>query len=192
MQGCLEPLLYLLPCEGLVAMGRHQTLLCGEYGAVSVALDASSFEHKVQMVLVGTLYGSLLHECAADAVVLFGGELHSPSVELEVQQAALAIGLQQRDEPMVACPSVVGGHLAKAYSAHLLAAQSAFEQCSHSCGMRCHHQQIFPAGDGLTHVQVALSHFVQDGQPVGVLVRPGQLHAPLAVPFRWQPGGLLS
>ena len=53
-------------------------------------------------------------------------------------------------------------------------------------------QQIFPAGDGLTHVQVALSHFVQDGQPVGVLVRPGQLHAPLAVPFRWQPGGLLS
>jgi hypothetical protein len=43
----LETDLYLCLCEGLVAMGRHETTGGGEDGALAIALDGTAFEDEV-------------------------------------------------------------------------------------------------------------------------------------------------
>ena len=192
MQPLQESLLYFLLSEWLIAVRCHEALTGGEQCPLAVALYTAPFEHKAEVILIGALQDALLHECAADEVVQLGRELLSPPIETEVQQACLAVLLEQGDEAMVACPSIVGGHLTEDHPLHLLLGESGGKQCSHLTYMRGDHQQMFPGGDGLAYVQVALRNFAKDGQPVSSLVRPGQLHSPLGMPFCWHIGGLLS
>ena len=81
-------------------MRREQAVACGQDGSLAVALDASTFEDKVQMVFVLSLQDALLHHPSIDLIVEVGRELLSPTVELEVEQMQ-TIRSEQSDEPMI-------------------------------------------------------------------------------------------
>ena len=85
-QECLEVRLYLILCEGLVAMGGHQTASAGEDGALAIALNRAALEDEIQMVLVGALDQSLVVEMPVDGIVELRLELLAPAVETEVEE----------------------------------------------------------------------------------------------------------
>ena len=107
-QQLLEALLDAALCHRLVTVRRQQAGGGGEHGASPVALDGSAFEHEVQAVAVFAIDDAAFEELAVDGVVLGGGELFSPSVEAEVEQAVMAVVVGQCDEAVVAGPGVVG------------------------------------------------------------------------------------
>ena len=88
-------------------MRCQQTACGGEYRPLAVALDGATFEHKVEAVHVFTLYSSVVVEPAVQGIVKLCREFLAPAVEPEVEQAAVAVVISQRDETMVAGPSIV-------------------------------------------------------------------------------------
>lgn len=117
-QPAFQFILNLLLAHGFVPVGCQQTGDGGEYGSASVALDASAFEHEVEMVFIMVAvaeesFRPLFPYGLVDLVVVVGGELHSPTVELEIEHQAMLLSIgtlfQAGNEGMVACPCVVGG-----------------------------------------------------------------------------------
>ena len=109
---CLQqPLLYLLAGHWLVAVGRQEALGGSENGAAAIAFDAASLEYEVELVDVLATQATFIVEAAVDGIVELGRELLSPAVELEVEQADAPLVADERQEPVVAGPCVVGGTL---------------------------------------------------------------------------------
>ena len=127
-ESLLQHLLHLCLRQGLVAVGRHKAYARGEHRAASVALDRTTFEHKV--VIVDTLASehTVTEQRAVDKIILVGSELLAPSVETKVKKATGGYGIlaaafccrDERDEGMVASPSVVVVALVDAHVLHLL------------------------------------------------------------------------
>ena len=148
-EALLQHLLHLCLRQGLVAVGRHKAYARGEHRAASVALDRTTFEHKV--VIVDTLASehTVTEQRAVDKIILVGSELLAPSVETKVEKSAGGYGIlavvthrllgwcsrdccslyvdvaasccgDERDEGMVASPSVVVVALVDAHVLHLL------------------------------------------------------------------------
>ena len=55
MEIAQKALLYLVACEGGIAVGREETLGGGHECASSIAFDATSLKDKIEMRLVGAL-----------------------------------------------------------------------------------------------------------------------------------------
>ena len=154
----LQALFYLLLGQRLVAVGGHQTATGGEDSASSVALDAATLEHKVQVRLVAALDQPLLVQVLVDLVVQLGRKLLAPPVELEVEQNLCSVGLLDGDESVVAGPGVVVRNVV-------------------------HHQHWFALLDFTRHLFIDGCDFCKHGSPVRSFVRPRQLHTTLRFPF---------
>ena len=83
--------LYLLARAWLVA--PHLALGGGHDGSTSVALDGSSLEHEVGVLLQSMGEVAFFVEVEGDEVVVVGGELAAPAVELELQGDGLCASL---------------------------------------------------------------------------------------------------
>ena len=77
---------YLLLCEGLVAMGSHQTTGGGKHCSLAIALNASTLQDKVQMRFVLSFYDAFVEKMLVNLIVESGFKLLAPSVEAEVKQ----------------------------------------------------------------------------------------------------------
>ena len=102
---------------------------------MAVAFDGTAFEYEVQMVRVRSIEYALFHQLPVDAVVLVGGKLLSPSVETEIQKLRSGLA-HQGDEPMVACPRVVGVAIGPTYLSESLCRKFLFQErlCLRACG----------------------------------------------------------
>ena len=76
----------LLLCEGLVAMGSHQTTGGGKHRSLAIALNASTLQDKVQMRFVLTFYDASVEMVLVNLIVEPGFKLLAPSIEAEVKQ----------------------------------------------------------------------------------------------------------
>ena len=182
MEGCEQSRLDLFFCQGLVAMWREQAFACRQDGSLPVALDASSLEHEVEVVFVASLQDALLHHSAVDSVVELGRELLAPSVESEVEQAR-AVGGEQGDEAVVASPSIVRRRLAEGDAGEFPRGHDLLQLQADMRGFGRHYNKMYARDNRLRHLRIATAHILQDGVPIGVRVRPSQLHGTLFVPF---------
>ena len=82
LQSCFN----LLLCEGLVAMGSHQTAGGGKHRSLAIALNASTLQDKVKMRFVLTFYDAFVEKVLVNLIVESGFKLLAPSVETEVKQ----------------------------------------------------------------------------------------------------------
>ena len=102
----LQAVFYLLLCQGLVAMGRHQTTGGREDGAFTIALYRTAFQYEVQMVFVDALDYTPVVEVSVNLVVKSGLEFLAPTIEAEVEEDGLPRPLY-RNKAMIASPCVV-------------------------------------------------------------------------------------
>ena len=205
-ESLLQHLLHLCLRHGLVAVGRHKAYARGEHRAASVALDRTAFEHKVVVVDTLASEHSASMERTVDEVVLIGSELLAPSVETEVEKAAGGYGIlaavthrllswcsrdccslyvnaaafccgDERDEGMVASPSVVVVALVDAHVLHLLVRKTLLKLCTHRVWMLCGDDKRLVMSHSLGYLHESFGDVVEVRKPVGILVRPCELHA---------------
>ena len=142
---------------------RGQQTACGrEDGALTVALDGATLKHKIETVDIVARDDTLLIESGVDGIVLFGGEFLTPAIETEVDQPTMTLVIDEGDEAMVACPSVVGRDIIPLLS---------------------YNQQRFAPTDLTGHLLIGSRNLLQHRCPISMLVRPGQLHTHLRFPF---------
>ena len=153
-------------------MRGHQTACGSEDRPLSVALDRAAFQHEVQTVLILALHDACLIHLTVDGIVVVSREFLSPAVETIVQQAVVAFVIREGDKTMITCPSVV----------------SVADEAQHiprSTFWR-HHDEPFTLGNLTGHLVIGLNDVIQDRGPVGVGMRPRELHTPLGLPFGWK------
>ena len=92
----------------MVAVRRQQTTRGGEDRAPAVALDGSPLQYEVEATDIVASEGLRVVEPTIKSVVEIGRELLTPAIETEVEQAAVALVVDEGDETMIACPRVVG------------------------------------------------------------------------------------
>ena len=90
-------------------MRRQQTTRGGEDRAPAVALDGPSLEYEVEATDIVASESLSVVEPTIEAVVEIGGELLAPTIETKIEQAAVTLVVDERDEAMIARPRVVGG-----------------------------------------------------------------------------------
>lgn len=88
LQSCFN----LLLCEGLVAMGSHQTAGGGKHRSLAIALNASTLQDKVKMRFVLTFYDASVEKMLVNLVVESGFKLLAPSIETEKEAYACRMG----------------------------------------------------------------------------------------------------
>ena len=125
-----------------------------------------------------------------DEVVFFRLKLPSPAVEPEVEQFRLSV-TGERDESVVSSPSVVRVNLHNPEVFVSLFAQFPFLELifydsPHLVGMRSDNDEFFSFCYFHCHLDVCLCDVVESVFPVGVGMRPCQLHRLLSFPFGWQ------
>ena len=162
-----------------VAVGREQAFACGEQGAGAVAFECAPLDYEVEPVFIPGPEPVLPVERRGDEVVVVGGKLESPPVELEVVDAGLAVA-QEGDATVVASPRVVGGALGEG---HRIGVDHPLQQLLYLLGVRRDNQQMLAFGNLTGEVDVAGRHFVEHVGPVGRFVGPGELDTRLRVPL---------
>lgn len=172
-----ELLLDVVRSEHVVAVGGEQTGGGGEDCATAVGLDAAAFEHEVEVGLVGAGEDAAVTEVAIDAVVVIGCEFHTPPVELEVEQMTLSVVVECGDEGVVACPRVVGrtGDEADVLGVAQLATRFVDVGSDDEEGLA--------SGNFVGNLAIAVDDVGQERCPVGVGMRPRELHEVLVMPF---------
>ena len=130
-------------------------------------------------------------ELSVDGVVFLRLELPSPSVETKVEQGSLSIS-NESYETVVASPSVVGvdvhySHVFHGFFADVPLAESLLYCLSRVEWMRSDHDESLALGYLGSHVDIGLCYVFKRWCPVGVGVRPCQLHRLLRFPFCGQP-----
>ena len=185
MERLFQILLDLLAALWLIAVRSQQTGRSGQDGTLAVAFDGAPFEHEAQMVPVVAPHHLRGKEAAIDLVVVVGGKLHAPAVETEVQQFGTLFA-HTGDEAMVARPRVVGGAFHPQDILQHVCRQLLREQFLYRLLFRSDDEQLFAAGNLISHAHIALRHLRQQVAPVGVLMRPSELHTALRIPFRRQ------
>ena len=179
----LEPLFYLLPRQGLVAVGGQEAGGGGEERAFSVALYAASLQHEIGLVVLG-VEQSRLEEPGGDGVVGLPGKLLAPSVESEV--ADHIRGSNERDGAVVARPRVVCSTMDDANVGKGPWRKGGLQLGDGLPTVGSDHDEPLMRGHRLGQLLEGEPRLVQVGPPVGALVRPGQLQAALGMPFRGQ------
>ena len=152
-------------------MWRKQTFACRHNRSPAVALDASAFKDEIEMVFIAPLQDTLFCHPSADAVVELCRELLSPTVELEVEQTG-AVGSKQRDEAMVARPSVVGAGPAEGNMAQSVGMQIAHELFANLLRFGRNDNELFPLTYSFCHFEIAARYGFQDIAPVSAAMRP--------------------
>ena len=107
MELLLQTFLNLRLGHRLITMGRQQTACSGKDSSLAIAFDGATFEYKIEAIHVFTFYLSLVVDSAINGIIEFCSELLSPAVELEVKQSGVAFIIYERDEAMIASPSVI-------------------------------------------------------------------------------------
>ena len=149
---------------------------------------------------------SATEQRAVDKIVLIGSKLLAPSVETEVEKAAGGYGIlavvthrllgwcsrdccslyvnaaafccgDERDEGVVASPSVVVVALVDAHVLHLLGRKTILKLCTHRIRMLCGDDKRLVMSHSLGYLHESFGDIVEVRKPVGILVRPCELHA---------------
>ena len=189
MEEIPEQAVDVLAGERLVAVRRQQALRCSEERTLAVALYASAFEHEALVVLQCRIEGSLIVELQIDGIVLFPVEFLAPSVELEVEQMdrddvrIVSAARNHADRSVVARPGIVGIHLVEVNAVHLSLRQLFGEHSLGAFQDRCHHQQVFVAGDDVCELQIRVGYLSQIRLPVRSAVWPREHDGALWFPF---------
>lgn len=89
----------------------------------------------------------------------------------------------ERDEGVVACPSVVVVTLVDAHVLHLLGRKALLELCTHCIGMLSSDDKRLVMSHSLGYLHEGFCDVIKVRKPVGILVRPCELHARLAMPL---------
>ena len=90
-------------------MRRQQTTRGGEDRTPAVALDGAPLEYEVEATDIVASESLSVVEATIEAVVEIGGKLLTPAIETKIEQAAVTLVVDERDEAMIARPRVVGG-----------------------------------------------------------------------------------
>ena len=184
----LQMLLNVVLRHGLVTVRREQTLACRHDGALAVALYRASLKHKLVLVHIHPLVGAKLKELSVEGVVLVGSKLVAPSVEAEVDEMAFAnpVLRQERYESVVACPCVVVVASIDPHTAHLLVVKALCQQLAHLVGLSGGNDERLIVGHSFRDLHERVCYVFEIRLPVGVGVRPCQLHPRLVVPLGWK------
>ena len=174
--------------HGLVTVRSKQTLACRHDGALAVALYRASLKHKLVLVHIHPLVGAKLKELSVEGVVLVGSKLVAPSVEAEVDEMSFALPVlrQERYESVVACPCVVVVASIDPHTAHLLVVKALCQQLAHLVGLSGGNDERLIVGHGFRDLHERVCYVFEIRLPVGVGVRPCQLHPCLVVPLGWK------
>ena len=89
----------------------------------------------------------------------------------------------ERDEGVVACPSVVVVALVDAHVLHLLGRKTLLKFFTHRVWMLCGDDKRLVMSHSLGYLHESFGDVVEVRKPVGILVRPCELHARLAMPL---------
>jgi len=95
---------------------------------------------------------------------------------LYVNAAAFCCG-DERDEGMVASPSVVVVALVDAHVLHLLGRKTLLKLFAHRVWMLCGDDKRLVMSHSLGYLHESFGDVVEVRKPVGILVRPCELHA---------------
>ena len=90
-----------------VTIFGHEAFCRRENGAIAIALDASAFEDEREAALVFIGVQTVFKKPLIDEIILVGGELHAPSVELEIDERGICLAVSEGDETVISRPGVV-------------------------------------------------------------------------------------
>lgn len=123
-----------------------------------------------------------------DRIIQLSRELITPTVELEVEEAGTVL-CDQRQEAVVACPSIVGGTFEIADLWQQTRGDALMQEGFDAIGLRRNDEKEFIMSQYLEgDADIAVINLSEDGRPVGVGMRPRELHAALRIPLRREEG----
>ena len=153
-------------------MRGHQTPCCGEERPFAVTFDRATFQHEVQTVDILPLHDACFVHLMVDGIVIVSREFLSPAVETIVEQAVVPHIIRQGKKTMIARPCIIG----RTDEAHHISRGI----------LRSHDDESFTLGNLTCHLVISLNNVIEDGGPVGIGMRPRELHTPLGLPFSWK------
>ena len=157
----------------LIAVRSQQTLACSQYRAFTVTLYGTAFKHKLCAVFVFTLYYTGIIKLTVYGIVERCLELASPTVEAEIDIMRYGIA-QKGNETVVSCPCVVALAFKETYVLNVYTILC--EQCADLVHAWCHYKQLYARTYGAGKVNIAGNDLLEHIIPVGLFVRPCELH----------------
>lgn len=204
-----QTFLDLVARELRITIGGEETFAGSQQRALAIAFNATTFEDEIKMRLIEAMKPpsispyrgeefistcnctgrrALICKSLIDSVIKLGRELITPPVELEVEEAGASLS-DEREEAVVTRPGVIGRTLEITDLRQQARGNALMQQGFDAIGLRRHdEQELIMHQDLEGDADITIVNLSENGRPVGVGVRPSELHTTLRIPLRREEG----